>query len=274
MLAVLEDAKLLAGGQSLMPMMSFRYVMPTNVIDLNRIADLAGIEERDGALVIGAMTRQRDLELSPIVQRRCPLLHEALRHVGHVQTRNRGTIGGSLSHLDPAAELPAVLRAQDAMLHVRSRRGNRDVPMVGWAKGFMTPNLEPDELLASITIPLWPQGHGYAFAEFARRDGDFAMAGTAALLSLGAQGTVTRVALAATGVDTGPVRLAGAEAMLQGQAPDDALIAAAAETASAVPGLDDVHASKEYRRKLAVVMTRRALLTARARASGEGAAHG
>jgi aerobic carbon-monoxide dehydrogenase medium subunit len=274
LLATLEDAKLLAGGQSLMPMMNFRYVMPANVIDLNRIADLTGIETRDDTLVIGAMARQRDLELSPTVQRRCPLLHEALLHVGHVQTRNRGTIGGSLSHLDPAAELPAVLHALDATLHVRSRRGGRDVPIAEWAMGFMTPNLAPDELLAAISVPLWPEGHGYAFAEFARRHGDFAIAGAAALMLLSPDGTVARSALAVTGVDTGPIRLHDAEAMVQGKAPDDALIAVAAETASGVPGLDDVHASKEYRRKLAVVMTRRALLTARARAHGKEPAHG
>jgi carbon-monoxide dehydrogenase medium subunit len=189
-----------------------------------------------------------------------------------VQTRNRGTIGGSLSHLDPAAELPAALSALDATLTVRSRRGDRTVTMADWSLGFMTPNLEPDELLAAIAIPLWPEGHAHAFEEFARRHGDFAMAGTAALLSLTPQGTVARVALAVTGVDTGPVRLTDAEAMLTGKAPDDTLIAAAAETASAVPGLDDVHASKEYRRKLAVVMTRRALLKARDRAAG--GAHG
>ena len=269
MLATLEDAKLLAGGQSLMPMMNFRYVMPANLIDLNRIPELSGIEARGDALVIGAMTRQRDLELSPLIRARCPLLHEALRNVGHVQTRNRGTIGGSLSHLDPAAELPTVLRAMDATLRVRSRRGDRDVAMADWAMGFMTPNIEPDELLAAVTIPLWPEGHGYAFTEFARRHGDFAMAGAAVLLALDARGAVARAAIALTGVDTGPVRLGDAEAMLLGQMPDDARIAAAAETASAVPGLDDVHASKEYRRKLAVVMTRRALLAARARARGE-----
>ena len=272
LLATLEDAKLLAGGQSLMPMMNFRYVMPANLIDLNRIADLAHIEERGDTLVIGAMARQRDLELSPLVRRRCPLLHEALLNVGHVQTRNRGTIGGSLSHLDPAAELPAVLSALDATLTVRSRRGDRDVPMAAWPMGYMTPNLEPDELLAGIILPLWPEGHGAAFVEFARRHGDFAMAGTAAQLMLTPQGAVARVALAVTGVDTGPVRLTDAEAMLLGKTPDDALIAAAADTASAVPGLDDVHASKEYRRKLAIVMTKRALTTARARAAGE--AHG
>jgi len=274
MLATLDDPKLLAGGQSLMPMMNYRYVMPTNLIDLNRIADLAGIEESGDTLVIGAMTRQRDLELSPLVRLRSPLLHEALLNVGHVQTRNRGTIGGSLSHLDPAAELPAALRALDATLTVRSRRGERIVAMADWSMGFMTPNLEPDELLTAIAIPLWPAGHGYGFAEFARRHGDFAMAGAAAMLSLDAAGQIDRVALAANGVDTGPVRLGAAEDILRGKAPDDATIAAAAETASSVPGLDDVHASKEYRRKLAVVMTRRALHQARDRAAGWEHTHG
>lgn len=274
LLATLEDAKLLAGGQSLMPMMNFRYVMPTNVIDINRVPELTTIEQRGDALVIGAMVRQRDLELSPVVRRRCPLLHEALLHVGHVQTRNRGTLGGSLAHLDPAAELPAALRALDATLHLRGANGHRDVAMADWSKGFMTPDLRPDELLAAVTIPLWPPGHGYGFAEFARRHGDFAMAGTAALMTLSREGTIARVALAAAGVDTGPVRLGEAEAMLTGKAPDDARIQAAAETASSVPGLDDVHASKEYRRKLAVVMTKRALLQARARAGGEEPAHG
>jgi carbon-monoxide dehydrogenase medium subunit len=274
LLATLDDAKLLAGGQSLMPMMNFRYVMPANVIDINRIAELAVVEERGDTLLIGAMARQRDLEMSPVVRRRCPLLYEALRHVGHVQTRNRGTIGGSLAHLDPAAELPAALRALDAALHVRGAEGSRDVAMADWSKGFMTPNLGHDELLAAITIPLWPTRHGYGFAEFTRRHGDFAMAGTAALMTLSPQGTVARVALAVTGVDTGPVRLGEAEAILTGKAPEDALIQAAAGTASSVPGLDDVHASKEYRRKLAVVMTKRALFQARDRARDKEAAHG
>jgi carbon-monoxide dehydrogenase medium subunit len=274
LLATLDDAKLLAGGQSLMPMMNFRYVMPANVIDINRVAELSTIEERGDTLVVGAMARQRDLELSPVVQRRCPLLFEALSYVGHVQTRNRGTIGGSLAHLDPAAELPAVLRALDATLHVRGTGGDRDAAMADWSKGFMTPDLGPGELLTAISIPLWPAGHGYGFAEFARRHGDFAMAGTAALMTLSPQGTVARVALAVTGVDTGPVRLGDAEAMLTGKTPDDALIRAAAETASSVPGLDDVHASKAYRRKLAAVMTKRALMQARDRARGREAGHG
>ncbi|MCG8542914.1 MAG: FAD binding domain-containing protein, partial [Alphaproteobacteria bacterium] len=270
LLATLEDAKILAGGQSLMPMMAYRYVMPANVIDINRVAELAAIEERDGALVIGAMARQRDLELSPVVRQRCPLLYEALLNVGHVQTRNRGTIGGSLSHLDPAAELPGVLAAHDAVLHAESRRGGRDIPMAEWSLGFMTPNLEPDEILTRITIPLWPVGHGVGFVEFARRHGDFAMAGTAALLALSASGSIERASLAVVGVDTAPVRLPDAEAQLAGATPGDATFAAAAESAASVPGLDDVHASKAYRQKLAVVMTRRALQQAFARAQAGG----
>jgi carbon-monoxide dehydrogenase medium subunit len=270
-LATLDDAKILAGGQSLMPMMNFRYVMPANIIDINRVAELSTVEESDGALRIGAMARQRDLELSDLVKRRCPLLHEALLNVGHVQTRNRGTIGGSLSHLDPAAEMPAVLHAHDATLHAASTRGTRDISMADWSQGFMTPNLEPDEILTAITIPCWPEGHGYGFVEFARRHGDFAMAGAAVLLTLDAGGRIERASVALTGVDNGPVRLPETEAALVGQSPSPDLFEAAAEHASSVPGIEDVHATKEYRRKLAVVMTKRALGQALDRAQPGGA---
>ena len=265
-LATLDDPKVLAGGQSLMPMMNYRYVMPANIVDINRVPELSGVRSDGGALVIGAMTRQRDLELSPVVREHCPLLYEALRNVGHVQTRNRGTIGGSLSHLDPAAEMPAVLLAHDATLRVARKGGTREVAMADWAQGYMTPNLAPDELLTEIVLTPWPAGHGCGFVEFARRHGDFAMAGAAALLALAGDGTIDRAAIALTGVDVGPVRLSEAEAMLAGKPAGEELFASAAATASAVPGLDDVHASKEYRRKLAVVMTRRALHAAHARA--------
>ena len=270
-LATLDDPKILAGGQSLMPMMNFRYVMPANIIDINRVAELSTVEETGGALRIGAMARQRDLELSDLVQRRCPLLHEALLNVGHVQTRNRGTIGGSLSHLDPAAEMPAVLHAHDATLHAASKRGTRDIAMADWSQGFMTPNLEPDEILTAITIPCWPDGHGYGFVEFARRHGDFAMAGAAVLLTLDGGGKIDRASVALTGVDNGPVRLPETEAALIGQSPSPALFESAAAHASSVPGIEDVHASKEYRRKLAVVMTKRALGQALDRAQAGGA---
>ncbi len=270
LLATLDDPKILAGGQSLMPMMNFRYVMPANLIDINRIGDLSKIEDSGDTLRIGAMVRQRDLEFSDVVKARCPLLHAALLNVGHVQTRNRGTIGGSLSHLDPAAELPAALMALDATLHVGSQRGARDVAIKDWAMGYMTPNLEVDEMLTAITVPVWPAGHGAGFVEFARRHGDFAMAGTAAMLALSPSGTIERAALAVTGVDVGPVRLHDAEAMLTGQPPSETLFADAAQTARTVPGLDDVHASKEYRRKLAIVMTKRALAQAHAQIQGGG----
>ena len=267
-LATLDDAKVLAGGQSLMPMMNFRLVMPAHIVDINRIDALSGIREDGDNLVIGALTRQRDIEDSPVVQARCPLLWEALAQVGHRQTRNRGTIGGSLSHLDPAAELPAVLSALDALLRIESRRGRREVPMAEWTRGYMTPNLEPDELLTGISLPLWPAGHGHAFLEMARRHGDFALAGVAALLTLNGSGKIDRAALAVTGVDVAPVRLAEAEGMLVGAQPGDALIEAAAATAESVNGLADVHASEAYRRRLAVVLTRRALTQALDRARG------
>jgi len=270
-LATLDDPKILAGGQSLMPMMNFRYVMPANIIDINRVAELSTVEGTGGALRIGAMARQRDLELSELVQRRCPLLHEALLNVGHVQTRNRGTIGGSLSHLDPAAEMPAVLHAHDATLHAASTRGTRDIAMADWSQGFMTPNLEPDEILTAITIPCWPDGHGYGFVEFARRHGDFAMAGAAVLLTLDGGGKIDRASVALTGVDNGPVRLPETEGVLIGQTPSPELFETAAVHASSVPGIEDVHASKEYRRKLAMVMTKRALGQALDRAQTGGA---
>ena len=262
MLANLEDAKILAGGQSLMAMMNFRYLAPEHIIDINRIPELTEIREDGDGIRFGAMVRQRDALDSPIVQARCPLLIEALENVGHIQTRNRGTVGGSLSHLDPSAEMPAVFSALDATLHVGSARGTRDIPIADWSLGYMMPNLEPDELLVGITAPCWPKDHGYAFLEMARRHGDFAMAGAGALMTLNSDGTIARVAVALTGVDTGPVRLHDAEIALIGQLPSEAVFAAAAKSAETVAGIDDVHASAAYRQRLAVVYARRALIKA------------
>jgi carbon-monoxide dehydrogenase medium subunit len=266
MLSNLEDAKILAGGQSLMAMMNFRYLAPEHIIDINRIPELTEIRETGEAIRFGAMVRQRDAADSPVVQARCPLLIEALSLIGHIQTRNRGTIGGSLSHLDPSAEMSAVFSALDAVLHVTGSRGDRDVPIGDWSMGYMTPNLEPDELLVGITAPCWPAGHGYAFMEMARRHGDFALAGAAALMTLQDDGTIGRAAVSLTGVDTGPVRLGEAESLLTGRKPDDALFADAAKMAESVAGIEDVHASRDYRRRLAAVYTRRALTLAHQRA--------
>ncbi len=270
MLADLDDAKVLAGGQSLMAMMNFRYLAPEHIVDINRIAELAEIRDEGGAIRFGAMVRQRDAADSPLVRERCPLMIEALAQVGHIQTRNRGTIGGSMSNLDPSAEMPAVFSALDAVLHVTGPGGARDVPISEWCLGFMIPNLEPDELLTGITAPDWPAGHGYAFLEMARRHGDFALAGAAALMTLDAGGKIARVAIALAGVDTGPVRLSAAEDILVGQSPDAALFAEAAKTAQSVAGIEDVHASRDYRRRLAVVYARRALELAHERSMANG----
>src|ERR1700761_8598358 len=168
LLATLPNAKILAGGQSLVPMMNFRYVIVDHLVDLGQVEDLRGIAVIEGHLRIGAMMRQRDLETSPEVARHAPLLAVALRHVGHRQTRNRGTIGGSLAHADPAAELPAVCAAYDATIHVASVRGIRQVPFREFGAGFMATVLQADEMIAAIDLPLWRQGHGYGFHEFSR----------------------------------------------------------------------------------------------------------
>ena len=264
-LARLDDAKLLAGGQSLMPMMNFRYVTPANVVDLNRVSELAGIAEDGDTVAIGAMTRQREIEDSALVAARCPLVAEALHHVGYVQTRNRGTLGGSLAHLDPAAELPGVLLAHDAVLEIEGPEGSRLVPMSQWTLGYMTPALEPDELLVRVRIPSWPRGHGFGFSEVARRHAHFAIAGAGVLVLMDG-GSVRSCAIALVGVAAGPIRLDAGEALLTGSVPTPDQLDAAARAALEVPGIEDVHASAAYRRKIAAVVARRALDRALARA--------
>ncbi len=266
LLATLSNAKVLAGGQSLVPMMNFRYVVVDHLVDLGGVEDLHGIEVVDGMLRIGAMTRQRDIEQSAEVAKYCPLMTEALRHVGHRQTRNRGTIGGSLAHADPAAELPAVCAAYDATIHLASVRGLRAVPFREFTAGFMATALEADEMIAAIDLPIWRQGHGYGFQEFARRHGDFALAGAAALLDVGANNIVRNAALALCGVAASPIRVEAAEVRLMGQPLDAALIQSAAAAAWLVEPLSDIHASGDYRRHLAQVLSTRALTDAARRA--------
>jgi len=269
LLASLPNAKILAGGQSLVPMMNFRYVIVDHLVDLGGVEDLRGIAVGDGRLRIGAMMRQRDLELSPEIAKHCPLMAEALRHVGHRQTRNRGTIGGSLAHADPAAELPAVCAAYDAVVHLASIRGIRSVPFGEFSAGYMATVLAPDEMIAAIELPIWRLGHGHGFQEFARRRGDFALAGAAALLDVGAGGVVRRAALALFGVAEQPVRLDAAEATLTGKVPDAASIHSAAAAAWLVEPISDIHASGDYRRHLAQVLSARALADAARRAGVE-----
>ncbi len=269
LLATLPNAKILAGGQSLVPMMNFRYVIVDHLIDLGRVEDLRGIAVGDSRLRIGAMMRQRDLELAPEIARHCPLMAEALRHVGHRQTRNRGTIGGSLAHADPAAELPAICAAYDAIVHIASVRGLRALPFGEFSAGYMATALAPDEMIAAVELPLWRLGHGYGFHEFARRQGDFALAGAAALLDIGVGGVVRRAALALFGVAERPLRIDAAEAALIGKVLDSTVIQTAAASAWLLEAISDIHASSDYRRHLAQVLSTRALTDAARRAGIE-----
>jgi carbon-monoxide dehydrogenase medium subunit len=259
LLGRLDNARLLAGGQSLMPMLNMRFVLPDHVIDLNRVVELAFIKETDGALSIGAMTRQRDIEFSALVARRCPLLADAIRQVGHRQTRNRGTMGGSLCHLDPAAELVAVAATLDATVEVTGSRGARRIAFADFPRGYMTPALEPDELLSAVHLPLWPDGHGHGFVEFARRHGDFAIVSAAALLELDDGGRIKRAALTLGGVGPAPVRMPALEQALTGQLASAVLFREASALCRDVEVLEDVHAPASYRQHLAVVLSRRAL---------------
>jgi carbon-monoxide dehydrogenase medium subunit len=265
LLASLDNAKLLAGGQSLMPMLNMRYVLPDHVIDLNRVGGLSYIREQDGALEIGAMTRQRDIEFSDLVRKRCPLMHEAIAQVGHRQTRNRGTLGGSLCHLDPAAELVAVAAAFDAKVTVAGKGGARDIDFAAFSVAYMTPALEPDELLIGASFPCWSERHGSAFVEFSRRHGDFAIVSAAALLEEDAAGKVTRASLTLGGLGPAPVRASDVERALIGEIIGDKRLRELCEPLRKLDAIDDIHAPASYRQQLATVLSRRALVKAHER---------
>jgi carbon-monoxide dehydrogenase medium subunit len=272
LLGRLENAKLLAGGQSLMPMLNMRFVLPDHIIDLNRVDGLAYVKEGADKLEIGAMTRQRDLELSDVARRRCPLLHEAIRQVGHVQTRNRGTVGGSLCHLDPSAELVTVAAALDGSVTVTGANGPREIAFADFPVGYMTTAVEPDEFLIAAHFPLWASGHGHAFVEFSRRHGDFAIVSAAVLLAPDAAGRIARVAVALGGIAVTPVRVAAVEQALLGQPPSAELFRAACESCRSIEAIEDIHAPASYRQTLAAVLSRRALEKAFDRMA-HGAAH-
>jgi carbon-monoxide dehydrogenase medium subunit len=259
LLASLDNARLLAGGQSLMPMLNFRYVLPDHLIDINGIAELSYLRAGAKSLELGAMTRQRELEFSDEVKARCPILHEAILQVGHRQTRNRGTVGGSLCHLDPAAEIVSIAAALDATVHAASAKGKRDIAMAEFSRGYMTPAIEPDEMVTGVSLPLWPEGHGYAFIEFSRRHGDFAICSAAALLEEDRSGKVTRASVTIGGVGPAPVRAREVEQAITGQAASEALFREACESCRKIEAMSDVHAPADYRQHLAAVLSRRAL---------------
>jgi CO/xanthine dehydrogenase FAD-binding subunit len=252
------DAKPLAGGQSLVPLLNFRLARPAALIDLNRIPALAGIREVDGHVAFGAMTRQRTVEFSPVVARTLPLLAEATRWVGHLPIRSRGTIGGSIAHADPSAEYPAVLTALEGTVVARGPKGERVLRPAELFETYLTTTLGPDEMLTEVRLPVMPPGAGWAFEEFARRHGDFAIVGIAAVVWRDA-GRVT-VRLATAGAGPVPARLRGAEEIIERDGVGERAVAAAgARAAELVEPDSDIHASADYRRNLTRVLTERAL---------------
>jgi carbon-monoxide dehydrogenase medium subunit len=266
-----EDGKILAGGQSLMPLMNLRLARPQVIIDINRVTALDYISQRaDGELAIGALTRQRSLEQSPIVQNRNPLLAATIPLIGHFQIRNRGTIGGSLVHADPAAELPAVSLALEAEFIVTSERGERRIPAEEFFLGTMATAIEPTELLTEIRFPHWRSGCGWAIEEVARRRGDFAIVGVVTLLQLNGTGLCEETRIALFGVGDRPVRIIRGEKILRGNRPERDIFAEVAKVAGEeLDPVSDVHASGQYRQEAGAFLTRRALQTALGRVRKE-----
>jgi CO/xanthine dehydrogenase FAD-binding subunit len=265
------EAKILAGGQSLMPMLNFRLLRPSILIDINRIAGLGFIEETADGIRVGALTRHFQLETSPLIARQFPVLSCAMTHVAHLAIRNRGTIGGSLSHADPAAELPMMALLLDAKLHVVSAGGSRIVAARDFILDTMTVDLDGAELLTEIVLPKLPSKTGWGFEEVARRHGDFALAAVAATLTVSG-GEIAQARIALTGVGPTALRADEAESLLLGRSLDENLTRRAIKAVrEAIAPETDLHASSDYRRHLAGVLTGRALAAAWRRAR-EGAA--
>ena len=262
LLATLNNARVIAGGQSLMPMMNLRLVTPDHLIDIGGVADLANITEYDNSLAIGAMTTQRTLERSQLLARYCPLIISALRHIGHQQTRNRGTIGGSLCHLDPGAELPVAAAALDAVLIAVGPAGERRIPFAEFPVGFLTNSLAPNELLIRIELPRAAPRTGVAFLEFNRRPADFAVVSVAASLTFDTSGRLAQGSVAVGGSFEAPTRLPRFEAECIGRLPEPSLFDEAAREAEALDCIGDDVYPAEYRKELTGVLVRRALAVA------------
>ena len=274
-LSLLEEhgdlGKILAGGQSLGPLLNMRLASPEVIIDINRLRELSYVRQQDDHLEIGALARQRILERSKVIPQRWPLLCEAAPHIGHPTLRNRGTICGSIAHADPAAELPVVATALSAELRVLGPEGERTTRPDEFFTSYMSTSLEPDELLAAVRFPPPQPRTGQAWFEMARRHGDFALVGVAAVLTLDEDGVCSAARLVYSGVASVPFDAQEAAESLVGESPTEESLATAAERAATLsePG-SDVHASAEYRRHLVRVLTRRALEKSLRRAEGDG----
>jgi CO/xanthine dehydrogenase FAD-binding subunit len=267
-----DTAKVLAGGQSLVPMMNFRLVSPAVIVDLNRVSELAFVRAKDETLAIGAMTRQRQLERDPLVKKMAPLVAETMPFVAHPQIRNRGTVGGIFAHADPAAELPAVAVALDAQLKLSSSKGERWVSAKDFFLGLFATALEPTELLTEIVLRTSRPRTGYSFQEMSRRHGDYALVGVASTVTLDEKGECQDARVVLLGVGMLPIEARQSAEHMIGAAPSGALIEAAAQAVDAdIDPTDDIHASAAYRRHLARVLVRRALETACVKAGEEAA---
>jgi carbon-monoxide dehydrogenase medium subunit len=265
LLSTLDNARIVAGGQTLMPMLAMRYAYVDHLVDVNAIPGLNGIALEGGELCIGALVRQRDIEQSPLIHQYAPLMVEAYRLVGHIQTRNRGTFVGSVCNFDPASEQPALAEIFNATIVAVGPDGERRIPFHEFACGFMTTSIETDEMVTQIRLRIWNGPHGYAFEEFARRHGDFAIVGAAAMVSVDVNRAINRADVVLCGMGGKPCRLQ-LDDVLQGQQPSDGLAKAAADRASWIDALSDTSASAAYRKRLACTVTERALGRAFARA--------
>ena len=265
-----DEAKALAGGQSLVPLMNFRLAQPRCLVDLNRIEGLSEIKITDRTLTLGAMVRQREVEQSSLIAEQLPIISEAIKLVAHPAIRNRGTVGGSLVHADPAAELPLLSIALGASFHIQSRREKRSAAADEFYQGYLATAIAPDELLVQIDFPLTPQDAGWCFMEVARRHGDFAIVAVAVLLNFDGNRTVNFARVALGGIGPVPIRVAAAEEALLGEKPGSELYRRAGDAAAqAVDPPTDIHASSGYRRHIAGVLVRRALTIAESRVKGQ-----
>jgi len=265
-----SDARPLAGGQSLVPLINMRMAQPAVLIDLNRCAGLDGLDDTGDALVFGPMVRQRALETSPLVRAACPLATQAMPHMGHATVRNRGTIGGSLSHADPSAELPGIAMALDAEMIADGPNGQRSIAARDFFIAALATALEPDEMLREIRLPKAPAGAHAAFAEIGNHVGGLAIVGVAAQVEMDPAGACKTAVLAAIGAGDRPLRLSSAEAALASEVLTDASIEAAAEAATGdVDPFDDLHATAHWRRRAIVAMVAQALGEIAGKALGE-----
>lgn len=269
LLGKLPEAKILAGGHSLVPMMKLRLAQPKHLIDLRKVPGLSGIKEEGGTLVIGAMTTHWEVESSGVVKARCPVLSETAAIIGDPQVRNKGTIGGSLAHADPAADMPATVIALGAEFVCQGPNGKRTVKVDDWFEALMTTALREDELLVEIRVPVWPAGSGAAYMKFPHPASRFAVVGVAAAVTLDKDGACTKAGVGVTGAGTKAVRARGVEAGLVGKRLDQAAIeAAAAKAAEGVDVQADLQGSVEYKSHLCRVFARRAIEAAVKRAKG------